>query len=99
MAICVPGDVDLSQVVDVMVEHNLYRILVTDNEGHIINLITQSTIIKLLSGVLDSSVLSKKTIQELNLGFKEVISINEKDIVLHGFKLIKEKVITFFLSF
>jgi len=91
LAISVPKEVDLYHVIQLMIQHKVHRVLVYDETGHLINIITQSRVIKLLSGIIDSSPVAKKTIQELNLGTKPVITIHEKETTIQGFKLIKEK--------
>ena len=80
-----------------MGQHGLHRVPVLgdrDGETKIVNLITQSAILKLLARHLQFFVsLTSKTLTEIGLGTpKHVVAIDEKKTVWEAFKLIRDQV-------
>lgn len=86
-----------------MVEKGTHRVIVLDeqvcfpqgfvnNKGKLTNIITQSRIAQLLPFVADSSAKFKKSLKELNLGQKPVITVTESSSAISAFQLMRDKV-------
>jgi CBS domain-containing protein len=79
-------------VAKIMVEHHAHRVLVTDENSKLVTIVTQSHLLHLLAGVIDSvRVRAERSIRELNLGNKHVVSIRQDQLALDAFRLMKEK--------
>lgn len=76
--------------VKLMINKNAHRVVVTE-EGKPKNLITQSRILKLVSVLLDALPIKGKTVQQLKLGLKPVVTISHKSSARQAFKLMVEK--------
>ncbi len=80
-------------VVKLMINSKAHRVVIQDENGHPLNLITQSRIVDLLSCVVDSIPNASKTVKELKLGVnKEVISVDQSATARKAFELMREKV-------
>jgi len=89
--VTVRGSDPILKAAQLMVTRNVHRVIVLDDSGNIINLITQSRLVALLSTVLDTVPDGPKTLQELNLGFKQVISVRDNTTAFQAFKVIRDK--------
>jgi hypothetical protein len=58
-----------------MVQHKVHRIPIIDSEGNLVTIITQSQLVRELYKNLSKFDISFKTVEELKLGYKEVLSI------------------------
>jgi len=74
-----------------MVDHRAHRILVIDSDDKLCNVITQSRIVNCLLPSLEFIPKASKSLKELNIGFKEVVTISQKEMSYKAFKLMKEK--------
>jgi len=80
------------EAVKLMVEHHAHRVLVTDEEGKLVTIVTQSRIVQLLAGVLDSvRERAERTLLELNLAESGVYTINQSQPAVDAFSLMREK--------
>jgi len=94
-AFSVPPTASLLQVIDIMVTHGAHRVLVTNEEGRVVNLITQSRIIDILSCVLDSVPECTRSVGELsNLIVKNPVTIHESKPAYEAFQLMRDKKIS-----
>jgi len=74
-----------------MVANHAHRILISNDQGKLTNVITQSRVVNYLLPSLESPSKANKSLKELKIGFKDVVSINKKAMAFHAFKLMKEK--------
>jgi len=76
----------LKEVIDLFVAHQVHRVAVLDSQGELKYVLTQSDIISFLANHSDSfSSLKKSNIGELNLGFKEVVTVTIHEKVWKSF--------------
>lgn len=87
----VPYDTNLLDAVKIMIEKNEHRVIVYDENKKLANLITQSRIIKIISATLDSIPKSKKTLKDLGLAIKDVITVPQNKIAYEVFKIMLDK--------
>jgi len=92
--VVVKGKEPLLKAVQEMLRTKAHRVLVVDDSGQLINMITQSRVVALLSTMLDSVPDPTKTLQELNLGFKEVLCVPATVTAFQAFKFIADKKVT-----
>lgn len=82
----------LMVALELMVKWRVHRIPVVDAEGHLETLITQSHVIKYIHDHLYLlKRMKSKTVEDLDLGTKGVITIHSHASVLDGFRLMSEK--------
>jgi len=96
----VESSASLEIALKLMVKWGVHRIPIIDAEGTLETLVTQSQVVKYLAAntyLLGS--LRGKTVEELDLGTREVLTIQGSSPVVDAFRLIREKVLTipFFL--
>jgi len=84
-----PGTSTIDETLKTMVEKQCHRIIITNNQGELINMITQSRILQFVSAMVDSIPKCSLTIKELNIGFKEVVSVFETDTGYQAFNKMK----------
>lgn len=78
--------------VKLMIQHHAHRVLVTDEEGKLVTIVTQSRMVELLAYVLDSvRERAERTLLELNLAEKGVHTINQAQPAIDAFSLMREK--------
>jgi len=83
----------LADAVKMMVTKKTHRVLVCSSTGELINLITQSRVMQFLPGVIEGSPSSQKTVKELGVGEKTVITVNYKESTYCAFsKMVKNRV-------
>jgi signal-transduction protein with cAMP-binding, CBS, and nucleotidyltransferase domain len=90
----VKGTDPLLKAITLMITKKGHRVLVVNEEGHLINLITQTRFLGLLSTVLDTIEESKKSIKELGLGFKKVLTVPRTISAFQAFKFLRDNVST-----
>jgi len=88
-AVSVRQNASLLDVVDIMVKNKAHRVLVTNEDGKIVNLITQSRINDIMSCVLESIPEASQTIEELDIIVRHPVKINESKKALEAFHLMK----------
>jgi CBS domain-containing protein len=81
----------LLDAVKLMLDKKVHRVVVLNEHKRPTSVITQSRVVKLLSVGADSYPKSKKTLKELNLGLKSVITVPETGVAYDAFKLMLEK--------
>lgn len=75
-----------------MVKQKAHRVVVLDKENRPVSVITQSRILKLVSVMIRRLPLTRKSLHELGIDEKPVVSINEREMVIDAFKLMTMKV-------
>ncbi|EGC37237.1 hypothetical protein DICPUDRAFT_91670 [Dictyostelium purpureum] len=92
--IVVDSESTLDKVTCLMVKNNIRRIAVLNQRGELCNVITNSRIIECISHLFEMDreleILGKRTIKEMKIGHKEVISIEQNKRALDAFRLISE---------
>jgi len=88
------GSEPLLKAVMLMITKKGHRVLVVNDEGKLINLITQTRVLGLLSTALDSVEEAQKSLQELSLGFRKVLCVPKNTSAFQGFKFLKDNNIT-----
>jgi len=82
------------KAVEIMVEHKAHRIVVIDDANRFVTFITQSRVVDLISTIFHAVPEVHKTLSELGMkaiAIKDVVSINQNEIVLSAFRLMKQK--------
>jgi len=79
----------LLDVVNKMVELSAHRIVIIDSQNQVCNLMTQSRIVSLIHAMELPKM--ETTIQQLNIGSKPVIQIQQSETAYCAFKLMSEK--------
>lgn len=82
-----PSNTELYEAVQMMVRNGSHRVLVYDDQQRPVNLITQSRVVKFISVLKDSIPQSNRTLQELHLGFKEVLKVDKDAIAYDAFNM------------
>jgi len=88
----VPETSSLYTAVELLSKHKVHRVPVIDAEGHIVNLITQSSLIAFIAENVDKlgSVVNQ-TVGSLLLGHKDVVTVNINARVIEAFNLMDKK--------
>jgi len=87
----------LKDAIELMIKYGVHRVAVSDSQGNLVYVLTQTDLISLLYKHLNSSGLSKlasQTIEEINLGFKEVISVSLHEKVWKSFIFMNSKALS-----
>jgi len=74
-----------------MITKKTHRVLVCSSKGELINLITQSRVMQFFPGIIEGSPSCKKTIKELGLGEKSVITVNFNESAYCAFKTMVDR--------
>jgi len=85
----VRSDASLYSVVEVLSKYQVHRVPVVDSENRVVNIVTQSAVIAYLGQHMNElgAVMSlQQTIASLNLGHKEVITVNIGDRAIDAFR-------------
>jgi len=78
-----------------MVESQARRVLVHNHTtGKLTGLITQSRLLEFVGTIQNSISEASCTVEQLNLGFKDVASVHENSMTINAFKLMKDKKIS-----
>jgi len=89
------GSAPIKAVLERMVESNLHRVPILDQDGELYGICSQTDIIHFIQ--LHKGLFIEhwdKTIEQLNMGLHTVHTIHSTDLVIKGFELIKEKQIS-----
>jgi len=89
----VPSDAPLFRVSEILAK-GVHRVPVVNAQGKVVNVISQSSIVKYLSDNLHDAIIENKndpTIQTLQIGSKPVLSVNKKATVISTFRLMDQK--------
>jgi CBS domain-containing protein len=90
--IMVEDNASLLDAFQKIVTEKAHRIAVYSKEnGTVKSIVTQSRMLDYFKSVLQYLPETKETIEELNIGSKDVLSVQEDDIAYSAFKLMKEK--------
>jgi CBS domain-containing protein len=81
----------LLDVINVFVNHNVHRVIVTNANSQPVNIISQSRVMLLLRTLMDSIPKCKETVQDLGLLSRQIVSISEAKTAYEAFQLMKEK--------
>jgi len=82
----------LQDAIDLLVKWSVHLLPIVDSEnGDLKTLFTQSQMISFLQKHITKAPFAHKTISALNLGIKDVISINHNEMTIKAFRLIFEK--------
>jgi len=82
----------LQDAMELIVQHKIHRVAVLDSNGELKYVLTQSDIITFFANHLDSfPLLTSTTIEQLNLGFKDVVTIPTKNKVWKSFIEMNDK--------
>jgi 5'-AMP-activated protein kinase regulatory gamma subunit len=91
-------DVTIDKVVGIMEKTKAQHVLAVNNKGELTNVITQSRIVEcinMLFGVDPGlTTLGEKTVLELGMGLREVVSINENAKASDAFRMLADENIT-----
>jgi len=85
---------DILEAVRIFVTARAHRVVVVNPNQQLVGLITQSRILQFVETVLNLIKESDCSLKELNFGFKDVCSINEHQMAISAFKLMREKKIS-----
>jgi len=91
--VSVGSDAPLSRVSELLAK-GFHRVPVVDAQGKVINVISQSSIVKYLADHLRDAILDNKndpTIEALKIGTKPVLSVSKKSTVINTFRLMDQK--------
>jgi len=83
-------DTPLIRAVQLILNQRAHRILTVDETGKPLAIITQSELVRILSNILQEELL-QKTVDELKLGTREVITIHSSKTGLEAFHLMATK--------
>jgi len=89
----VAPDAPLLRVSELLAK-GVHRVPVVNPQGKVINVISQSSIVKFLAEHLRDAILDNKndpTIEALQIGTKPVLSVNKKATVINAFRLMDQK--------
>jgi len=81
----------LELVLNKMVETKAHRVLVMNDDGDLVNIISQSRLIQLISHIVDSIPQCLQSLRELNLGFKSVVCVLDTEPSYEAFRIMKER--------
>jgi len=81
----------LYDVVQLMAKNKTHRVLVLDEKGRIKNFITQSRILQFIPVIMDQLPDFRKSLRDLNLGYKKVHTVPLHSMAISAFQLMKEK--------
>jgi 5'-AMP-activated protein kinase, regulatory gamma subunit len=81
----------LLKAVEIMVNTRAQRVIVLNDSGQLVNVITQSRVVAILTTMLDTIPDASKTLQELKLGFKPLITLPNTLSTFQAFKLLRDK--------
>jgi len=83
----------LGAVISMMNEAEVHRVPVVDDGGELVSLLSQSRIVAFLTNHVLKIPYAHKTMEELHLGLRPVVSVIDSDLTVKGFELIrKEKI-------
>lgn len=80
----------LKEAIKLMMEYNAHRILVLGDQGQLINIITQSRIMRLLTLVIDNLQVCAVPVADLGIAVKQVVSVREDEMACDAFQKMKQ---------
>jgi len=81
----------LLKAIEIMVNTRAHRVIVVNESGQLVNIITQSRVVAILSTLLDTIPGATKSLKELNLGLKPVITLPKDLTAFQAFKQLRDK--------
>jgi CBS domain-containing protein len=87
-------DQELLEAVRFMIERRAHRVLVFDSKFNISNMITQSRVVQFFEEIVQRIPKGQKTLNELNLGFKKVITVSDSQTAFRAFKIMIDSKVT-----
>lgn len=87
----VERNTELWQIMKLMIEHHCHRIPVLSDAGNIETLITQSRIVHMIHENIELFDIREKTIDQLNMGKRQVWSMNKEEKTIIAFQMITKK--------
>jgi len=90
---CVNDSARVLEAVKIMVANKSHRVLVTDQHKHLLGMITQSRIVHLIASALEnlSDEVLNKTVEELQIGNPEVVTVKDTQMALEAFTVMRDK--------
>mmetsp|Transcript_14451 Transcript_14451/g.22730 ORF Transcript_14451/g.22730 Transcript_14451/m.22730 type:complete len:295 (+) Transcript_14451:19-903(+) len=83
----------LELAIERMNKNKVHRLATLNSAGELCDLISQSEIVRFLSSHLDEFPVSTKTVEELSLGYREVISVPLNKTAFYAFEqIVKHKI-------
>lgn len=79
-----------------MAQHKMHRIPVIESKD-LSTVVTQSHVIKMIYDNIKLFSIASKTVDDLQLGLKDVISVKDSELLLGAFKQIQSLVINFLI--
>jgi len=76
---------------DLIVQYKVHRVPIINIEGQLISVITQSHLVRELYKNFSKFDIASQRVQDIKLGYKEVLSIRSDNSAIEGFNIIKEK--------
>eukprot|EP01119_Soliformovum_irregulare_P003034 TRINITY_DN1331_c0_g1_i1.p1 TRINITY_DN1331_c0_g1~~TRINITY_DN1331_c0_g1_i1.p1 ORF type:complete len:310 (-),score=101.16 TRINITY_DN1331_c0_g1_i1:81-1010(-) len=84
-------DQTMFEVAKLLISKKVRRVIIVNKQNELVNLVSASRLMELLSVDVDKHPNAKKTISELGLATKEVFTIEDKAIAREAFKMMVEK--------
>jgi hypothetical protein len=79
----------LQQAIDVLSKYELHRLAVSDHQNNFVSVITQFHLIKTLAKRVDEfPELGNMTVGDFALGFRDVVTIEDTELLMNAFVLI-----------
>jgi len=89
--ITLPHMSDLFAAIRELLEKRAHRVIITDEQGKLVNIITQSTVCRFVDVIFDLLPRAEQSVEQLGCYSKQVFTINEHEKAINAFKLMKEK--------
>jgi len=87
---CVSENCKLSDAVKTMLDSDSHRLLVTNSNGDLVNVISQSRIVELVSLLIGSIPKCSNPIEKLKIGTKQVVMVNERQTAYEAFSIMRD---------
>jgi len=84
----------LLEAVRVIVTNLAHRVVVVNDQGDLVNVITQSRLIQFISNIVDSIPKCKKSLTELKMDNKSLVCVLENQTAYEAFRIMKERNMT-----
>jgi len=81
----------LADVAKLLVTTRCHRVPIVNAKGDVVNVISQSSLIKHLNAHMDSISVADRTVEEMGGGTKPVLSVSMSDTILSAFELMASK--------
>jgi len=80
----------LQAIVDFLLHYKVHRIPIIDAEGELTSVLSQSNVVSYLVQYIDLFDWAKKTVGELNLGYRQVVVVSNLMITKDAFKVMRD---------